>query len=115
MAHDTPTVTRTSAQHEYYKQNNKATMQKQVVNFAIMIFLTLVAFSLVGAGFSANLVLPIILLMAGVQVVLQLYSFMHMEEKTAHEIGVVTMFMWTGMFFAFLMILAFVTIIWWNL
>lgn len=113
MAHDTPVVTRSAEQQKYYRANTKAYMQRQVTNFAIMIFLTLIAFASVMADFSKNLILPLILLLAGIQVVLQLYAFMHMEEKDAHEIGVVTMFMWTGAFFAFMMFLAFVTVIWW--
>ena len=48
-----------------------------------MIFLTFIAFASVVADFSPYFIVPVILLFAGVQVVLQLYAFMHMEDKEA--------------------------------
>ena len=89
-------------------------MKKQVVNFAIMIFLTFVAFTVVVAGFSKFLIVPFILLLAGIQVVMQLYSFMHMEDKTAYQMSTIKFFMWMGILIAFTFFLAFTTIIWWG-
>lgn len=79
--HDTPIVAKTQAQYEYDRHHNAVHMRKQVINFAIMIFFTFIAFAVVAADFSKYLVLPLILLLAGVQVVLQLYAFMHLEDK----------------------------------
>ena len=50
------------------------------------------------------------MLFAAVQVGLQLYYFMHMNEK-GH--GIASMFMFTGVLLAFVMFLTFVTIVWW--
>ena len=92
-------------------------MRSQVIMFSLMIFLTLLSFTVVMAynsdviGFSKFFVIPVILLFAAVQVGLQLYYFMHMQEK-GH--GIPTMFMFTGALLAFIIVLAFVTIVWWN-
>ncbi|MCM3610709.1 cytochrome c oxidase subunit IVB [Planococcus sp. MERTA32b] len=110
MAHDTPEKIRSHAEHEFLKKKRNTEMRHQLTSFAIMIFLTLIAFTMVAAGFSAYLIVPIILLLAAVQVVLQLYHFMHLSNK-GH--GTVAFFMFSGMFVAFITILALVTIVWW--
>lgn len=95
----------------------KRGMRAQVIMFSMMIFLTMLSFSLVLAfnadvvGFSKFFVIPVILLFAAVQVGLQLYYFMHMNEE-GH--GIPEMFMFTGALLAFLIVLTFVTIVWWN-
>ena len=61
-------------------------------------------------GFQLGLLIPFILLLAVIQVAYQLYYFMHMSHS-GHEIP--TVFMYSGIFIAFLTVLAFVTIIWW--
>jgi cytochrome c oxidase subunit IV len=116
MAHGNPVEVRSQAQYEYDRKHNALHMRKQVVNFAIMIFLTLIAFSVVLAfdGKTAvALIIPFILVLAGIQVVLQLYSFMHLEDKSTHQVGVIEFFMWGGIFIAFTFFVAFTTIIWW--
>jgi cytochrome c oxidase subunit 4 len=91
-------------------------MRDQIMMFSLMIFLTLVSFSMVVAyqadvaGFSKYFIIPMTMLFAAVQVGLQLYYFMHMNEK-GH--GIPQMFMYTGALFAFLIPLTFVTIVWW--
>lgn len=80
-SHDTPIVAKSQAQYEYDRHHNAVHMRKQVINFAIMIFFTFIAFAVVAADFSKYLIMPFVLLLAGVQVVLQLYSFMHLEDK----------------------------------
>lgn len=114
MAHGNPVEARTQKQFEYDRKHNAEHMRKQVVNFAIMIFLTLISFTS-AAVFpkSTQFVVPIILLLAGIQVVLQLYAFMHLEDKKTHMVGVIEFFMWGGIFIAFTFFLAFTTIIWW--
>ena len=91
-------------------------MRDQIMMFSLMIFLTLISFSMVVAyqadvaGFSKYFIIPMIMLFAAVQVGLQLYYFMHMSEK-GH--GVPQMFMFTGALLAFPVVLTFVTIVWW--
>ncbi|MEK9197651.1 cytochrome C oxidase subunit IV family protein [Ureibacillus sp. 179-F W5.1 NHS] len=113
MGHDTQVQAKTKAQFEYERHHNAVHMRKQVINFAIMIFLTFLAFTVVVADFSAYFIKPFILLLAAVQVVLQLYSFMHMDDKKGHHIGVIQTFVWFGAVIAFTFFLTFLTIIWW--
>lgn len=113
MGHDTQVQVKTKKQFEYNRHHNALHMRKQVINFAIMIFLTFVAFAVVVADFSPYFIKPVILLLAGVQVVMQLYSFMHMDDKKAKHIGVISTFVWMGAVIAFTFFLAFLTIIWW--
>lgn len=94
----------------------RKSMRGQVMMFSLMIFLTIISFSIVTAyqhetlGFSSYFTIPIILLFAGVQVGLQLYYFMHMNEK-GH--GFATLFMFSGILLAFIMLLGYITIVWW--
>ncbi|MGE7621963.1 cytochrome C oxidase subunit IV family protein [Viridibacillus sp. NPDC096237] len=110
MSHDVEARTRSQHEYEYARKRANQGMRNQVTVFAIMIFLTFIAFAAVQAGMSAYLVAPLILLFAAVQVALQLYYFMHWSEK-GH--GMAQFFMYSAAFIAFTMILAFVTIIWW--
>ena len=113
MAHGTHFETRSQAQYEYDRAQNAKKMRKQVTQFAIMILLTFVAFAAVIADFAPNFIKPVILLLAGVQVVQQLYAFMHLDEKDAPHNGVIHFFIWGGGFIAFTFFVAFLTIIWW--
>ncbi|MBT2570304.1 cytochrome c oxidase subunit IVB [Planococcus sp. ISL-110] len=110
MAHDTHIHVRTQSEFEYAKKKRADEMKGHLATFAIMIFLTLIAFTMVAAGFSTYLIVPIILLMAGIQVILQLYYFMHLSGK-GH--GMVAFFLFCGIFVAFITVLALVTIVWW--
>lgn len=111
MSHEESLVTRTPNEFEYKKRQSAKAMRKQVTAFALMIFFTFVAFALVQAGFPSNFVGPVILLLAGVQVGLQLYFFMHWDEK---DTGIFQFFMYSALLVAFTMVLAFVTIVWWG-
>lgn len=108
---------RSQSELEIGRLRAKRGMRAQVIMFSMMIFLTMLSFSLVLAfnadviGFSKFFVIPVILLFAAVQVGLQLYYFMHMNEE-GH--GIPEMFMFTGALLAFLIVLTFVTIVWWN-
>lgn len=110
MAHDIEVHTRSQAEYEYVKRKRDKEMRMQLTSFAVMIFLTLISFTAVTAGFSPHIVTPAILVLAAVQVALQFYQFMHMKEK-GH--GVVQFFLYAGILIAFVTILTFVTIIWW--
>jgi cytochrome c oxidase subunit IV len=95
----------------YRRKKNKEDMKHQVITFALMIALTLVAFLAVGYdGFTAWFSVPFILLLAVVQVIFQLYYFMHMSHK-GHEAP--ALFLYSGLVVALITVLAFVTIIWW--
>ena len=95
----------------YRRKKNAEEMKHQVITFTLMIFLTLIAFVAVTYdGFSSRFTIPFILLLALIQVAYQLYYFMHMSLK-GH--GMVALFMYSGIFVAFLTVLAFLTIIWW--
>lgn len=95
----------------YRRKKNAEEMKYQVVSFALMIFLTIVSFITVGYdGISEWLKVPFIVLLACVQVIFQLYYFMHMNHR-GHEGP--QFFIWSGIFVTFLTVLAFTTIVWW--
>ena len=95
---------------KYRRKKNAEDMRYQVVSFSLMIFLTLIAFAAVGYGdFSPWFVIPFIFLLAIVQVIFQLYYFMHMSHK-GHELP--AFFLYSGVGAGFLTVLAFVTIVW---
>ncbi|WP_075617439.1 cytochrome c oxidase subunit IVB [Paenisporosarcina indica] len=110
MAHDVHAHVRSQTEYEYKRRRSANEMRGHVTTFAIMIFLTLIAFTMVYAGFSAYFVVPIILLLAAVQVILQLYYFMHMSHK-GHETA--QLFLYSGVIVAFITILTMITIVWW--
>jgi cytochrome c oxidase subunit IV len=96
---------------EYRRRKSSEEMRQQVVSFSLMIFLTLIAFAAVAIkGFSAWFIVPFILLLAVVQVVFQLYYFMHMSHK-GHEAP--SLFLYSGLLVGLVTVLAFTTIIWW--
>lgn len=94
----------------YRRKKNTEEMRHQVITFALMIFFTIVAFVAVGSGMSSWFIMPLLFLLAVVQVVFQLYYFMHMSHK-GHE--AVSLFLYSGVFAGFLVVIAFMTIIWW--
>ncbi|MGX6442078.1 cytochrome c oxidase subunit IVB [Neobacillus sp. K501] len=96
---------------EYRRKKNAEEMRHQVITFTLMIFLTLIAFAAVAVkGFTSWFTVPFIFLLAVVQVVFQLYYFMHMKHK-GHEAP--SLFLYSGLLVGLVTILAFVTIIWW--
>lgn len=96
---------------EYRRKKNAEEMRYQIVSFTLMIFLTFIAFAAVAMkDFTAWFTVPFIILLAAVQVVFQLFYFMHMSHK-GHEAP--KMFLFSGLFVGLVTILAFTTIIWW--
>lgn len=75
-----------------------------------MIMMTLIAFTAVDMkeDISTLFIVPIILLMAIIQVIYQLYYFMHMKQS-GHE--VVSIFIYSGVLAAFVIVLSFLTIV----
>jgi cytochrome c oxidase subunit IV len=95
---------------QYRRKKNAEEMKHQVITFAMMIFFTLLAFTAVGLnGISHWFIKPIIILLAVVQVVFQLYYFMHMKHK-GH--GMISLFIFAGLLVGMIMILTFITIVW---
>ncbi|OEH93917.1 cytochrome c oxidase subunit IVB [Bacillus solimangrovi] len=96
---------------EFRKQRNKDEMKQQVVVFSLMIFFTLIAFAAVAfEAITPIFTAPFILILAVVQVLFQLYYFMHMSHK-GHEVPII--FIFGGVFTAIIMVAALCTIVWW--
>ncbi|WP_066192813.1 MULTISPECIES: cytochrome c oxidase subunit IVB [Gracilibacillus] len=104
------TVGTLEQQEAYEKEKRKQEMKQQVITFALMIIFTLVSFGMVMAGLDKLFIVPVILLLAAVQVGFQLYYFMHMSHK-GHELPSVMFY--GGVFTAFLTILALAVLVWW--
>lgn len=95
---------------QFRRKKNLEDMRYQVISFALMIFLTIIAFVAIGyEGISDAFAVLTILLLAVVQVIFQLYYFMHMSHK-GHELP--AMFLYSGVLVGAVTILAFVTIVW---
>jgi cytochrome c oxidase subunit 4 len=113
---DVQVYKKSPAEFNLDKRRARQSMRNQIMMFSLMIFLTIMSFSMVMAyqadviGFSKYLIIPTLMLFAAVQVGLQLYYFMHMNEK-GH--GIPQMFMYTGAIFGFVVVLTLVTIVWW--
>jgi len=113
---DVQVYKKSPAEFNLGQRRARKSMRGQIMMFSLMIFLTIMSFSMVMAyqadvvGFSKYLIIPSLLLFAAVQVGLQLYYFMHMNEK-GH--GIPQMFMYTGAIFGFIVVLTFVAIVWW--
>ncbi|GGI41493.1 cytochrome C oxidase subunit IV family protein [Mammaliicoccus stepanovicii] len=97
------------ALRDYKRRKSTQEMRLQVTNFAIMIFVTFIAFGLVAAELPKEFVIPTILALAVLQVVLQFYYFMHMK---AEKHGISKLFMITGIFFGLSFIATFLYIVW---
>lgn len=94
---------------KYRRKRNADEMKHQVITFVMMIFFTLIAFAMVGFEFNKWFVKPLILLLAVVQVIFQLYYFMHMKNK-GH--GLLSLFLYFGLTVGILAVLTFLTIVW---
>lgn len=97
--------------NSFRREKKKEEMKHQVITFVLMILFTLIAFIAVGAGMERTFVLPLVLILAVIQVGFQFYYFMHMKDK-GHE--VVSAMIYGGIWFAFVIVLTFTTIIWWD-
>lgn len=107
---------KTPGEFDLIQRRGRKSMRSTIVMFSLMIFLTLISFTIVTlyqsgfAGFSQYFVIPVIMLIAGILGALQLFYFMHMNEE-GH--GTPLLFMICGILVAFLTALTFVTIVWW--
>ncbi|MDX8044901.1 cytochrome c oxidase subunit IVB [Gracilibacillus sp. S3-1-1] len=103
-------VSGTAAQLEFEKQKRKEEMKQQVITFALMIIFTIIAFAMVLSELDKLFVIPILLVLAAIQVGFQLYYFMHMSHK-GHELP--ALMFYGGVFAAFITILALLVLVWW--
>ncbi|WP_028392976.1 cytochrome c oxidase subunit IVB [Bacillus cihuensis] len=94
----------------FRRKQNAEEMKHQVITFAMMIFFTVIAFVMVAMdSISSWFTIPVILLLAAIQVIFQLYYFMHMKHK-GHE--TIALFIYTGLTVGLITILVFLTIVW---
>ncbi|MFC4404695.1 cytochrome c oxidase subunit IVB [Gracilibacillus xinjiangensis] len=98
------------AQLDYERQKRKDEMKQQVITFALMIIFTIIAFSMVMADLNELFVIPVIVVLAAVQVGFQLYYFMHMSHK-GHDMP--AFMLYGGILVAFFTILALAALVWW--
>jgi cytochrome c oxidase subunit IV len=71
---------------------------KHLISFAVMIVLTAAAFYLVATDVAPeHLVLPVLLILGALQVFLQLFTFMHLDQKGT---AFYRIFIVAGIFFA---------------
>ncbi|MDY0405994.1 cytochrome c oxidase subunit IVB [Virgibacillus sp. 179-BFC.A HS] len=67
---------------EYQKTKNKEELKGHLISFAMMIVATLIAFGIVASGVMGKIyAIPVLVLLAVVQVAFQFYYFMHLKEK----------------------------------
>ena len=55
-------MSKSQTEYEYTRQIRREAMRGQVTTFGIMIFLTLISFSAVAAGFSVYFIVPVLLI-----------------------------------------------------
>ncbi|MCP8616640.1 cytochrome c oxidase subunit IVB [Salirhabdus salicampi] len=101
--------TNSTQQAEFYKNKHREELKYHNISFALMIVFTIIAFGLVMGDYSKTFVIPIIIVLAAVQVMFQLYYFMHMKDR-GHELP--ALMIYSGVFAAVLTILALTTIVW---
>nr|WP_243720023.1 cytochrome C oxidase subunit IV family protein [Macrococcus lamae] len=94
---------------EYEKRVRTEEMRMQVTTFAVMIFLTFIAFAMVAGGLHRDFVIPVISLLALIQVILQFFYFMHMKHK-GHDIAKI--FMLFGFFLALTFVVTALYLVW---
>ncbi|AIF43873.1 cytochrome c oxidase subunit IVB [Virgibacillus sp. SK37] len=103
--------TNTNSVNSFQKKRNKEEMKKQLISFALMIGFTIIAFTLVATkAMDKMFIIPVILLLAVVQVAFQFYYFMHMKDKD-HEFP--SMMIYGGVWAAVLTVATLLTIAWW--
>ncbi|MFC2950227.1 cytochrome c oxidase subunit IVB [Virgibacillus sediminis] len=101
----------TNKMDTFHRQKKKEEMKKQLISFALMIGFTLIAFGLVASGsLDSMFLIPILLILAVIQVGFQFYYFMHMKDK-GHEMP--SLMIYGGVFAASLTLAALLVITWW--
>lgn len=92
------------------KVEYKSEMRLQLVSFVMMIIITIIAFLTVASDlFTPLFKALLVLVLAGIQFIFQLYVFMHMGQKN-HEFPMLAI--WTGFVVALLCIVSLAALIW---
>ncbi|WP_077325951.1 cytochrome c oxidase subunit IVB [Virgibacillus siamensis] len=95
----------------FQKEKNKEEMKKQLITFALMIIFTLIAFGIViSEAMDKMFVIPVLIILAVIQVGFQFYYFMHMKDKD-HEIP--SILIYGGIWAAILTLTGLGVITWW--
>ena len=103
--------TSTNKVDSFRRQKAKEEMKKQLISFALMIGFTLIAFGIVASeAMDKMFVVPILLILAIVQVGFQFYYFMHLKDK-GHEMP--STMIYGGVWAALLTVVTLVVITWW--
>lgn len=103
--------TNTNQIDSYQKRKNKEELRKHLISFALMIVFTVIAFVIVASeSMEKMFVIPLIIIMAVVQVGFQFYYFMHLKER-GHEMPAVMIY--GGVWCALLTLAALGVITWW--
>ncbi|MBU9711251.1 cytochrome C oxidase subunit IV family protein [Evansella tamaricis] len=93
-----PTAPLTGEPTKKTKRKLAKELRTQLISFTFMIFLTTIAFiSIASDAIPTGFAIPFILLLACIQVVLQLYVFMHLNERGN---GWQNAMIWTGVLIA---------------
>lgn len=109
MAHVDPSAPLVGQASKESERKLKRESRSQIVSFIFMIFITTTAFLTVASdAIPTGFAIPFILLLAAVQVVMQLYYFMNMNQKGN---GWVQALLWTGIFVAAMTVAALVLLI----
>lgn len=97
---------------KYRRAKYREEMNQQLIVFALTLFLTIMAFAAVIFTDVINVwfVGPFILVLAIVQVMFQLFYFMHMNHK-GHEAPI--LFIFSGVLVAIITVVTLMTIVWW--
>lgn len=96
---------------KYHRRKHAEEMKQQLISFIFMIVLTLASFAAVvyREHFDKYFTIPFILLLALVQLIFQLYYFMHMKNK-GH--GTTSFFLFSGLTVAIITLATFLSLIW---
>ncbi|PGL69769.1 cytochrome c oxidase subunit IVB [Bacillus sp. AFS055030] len=111
MGANTNSHQRNQVELKYHRRKHAEEMKHQLISFALMIILTLASFAAViyREHMDPYFTVPFILVLAVVQLVFQLYYFMHMKNK-GHSVP--AFFLYSGVTVAAITLLTFLTLIW---
>ncbi|SDN24259.1 cytochrome C oxidase subunit IV family protein [Alkalicoccus daliensis] len=109
MAHVDPSAPLEGKASKETERKLKRESRTQIVSFVFMVFITTTAFLTVASDvIPSGFAIPFILLLASVQVIMQLYYFMHMNAKGT---GWVNALIWGGLFVAAMTVAALMLLI----
>ncbi|WP_373895908.1 cytochrome c oxidase subunit IVB [Virgibacillus natechei] len=101
----------TNKMNSFRKRTKKEEMKKQLISFALMIGLTIIAFSLVATGaMESEFIILVLIILAVIQVAFQFYYFMHLKDR-GNEMPAA--FIYGGVFVTFLVLASLLLITWW--